>query len=78
MPASATSSLLHARLDSSSLHSVGYVAQTSTMEVAFRNGSVYRYFGVPLKVYEDLLSADSKGRYFIAAIRTSFRFQRIE
>jgi len=71
------SSLLPTRLDSSSLQSVGYSAQAGTMEIAFHNGSIYRYFGVPVHIYEALLGANSKGRYFITAIRTSFRFERL-
>jgi hypothetical protein len=48
------------------------------MEIAFHNGSIYRYFGVPPHVHEALLCASSKGRYFNAAIRSSFRFERLQ
>ena len=47
------------------------------MEIAFHNGSIYRYFGVPPHVHQALLGASSKGRYFNASIRSSFRFERI-
>lgn len=75
-PASAPS-LPQAPLDSSSLQSVGYSAEAGTMEIAFHNGSIYRYFGVPPHVHQALLGASSKGRYFNAAIRSSFRFERL-
>ena len=70
--------LVHTDLDSSSLHSVEYSTQTTTLEVAFCRGSVYRYFDVPFDIYDALLRAESKGRYFIASIRTNFRFERLK
>jgi hypothetical protein len=68
----------HIALDSSSLQSVAYVPEAATLEIAFRNGSIYRYFGVPFSIYQALLEAGSKGRCFIATIRTSFRFERVQ
>lgn len=65
-------------LDSSSLRSVGYSTEAGTLDVAFRSGSVYRYFGVPLLVYQALLDASSKGRYFVHSIRSSYRFERLQ
>ena len=37
---------------SSSVASVGYSAETSTLELGYRNGSVYQYFAVPRSVFE--------------------------
>lgn len=73
-----TSSLSHLLLDSSSLRSVGYSTEAATLDVVFRSGSIYRYFGVPFLVYQALLRASSKGRYFVAAIRSSYRFERLQ
>lgn len=76
-PVSEPSLPQQAALDSSSLQSVGYSAEVGTMEIAFHNGSRYRYFGVPPHVHQALLGATSKGRYFNAAIRSGFRFERL-
>ncbi len=70
-------SLPQAPIDSSSLLSVGYSGESGIMEIAFHNGSSYRYFAVPPDVHQALLAASSKGRYFNAAIRSSFRFERL-
>jgi hypothetical protein len=51
-------------VESSNLFSVGYDAGTSTLEIEFRSGGVYQYFGVPAGVCEGLMMAPSKGRYF--------------
>jgi hypothetical protein len=47
------------------------------MEITFRSGSRYRYFAVPAHTYQALISAGSKGRYFAAAIRPHFLYQRL-
>ncbi|MEV5354646.1 KTSC domain-containing protein [Streptomyces sp. NPDC052693] len=48
---------------SSNLASVGYEPDSGTLEVQFRNGSVYRYAGVPAGVHSGLMNAASKGGY---------------
>jgi hypothetical protein len=45
------------------------------MELGFCNGSAYSCFDVPQVTYDDLLSANSKGRYFNHHIRNNFRAQ---
>lgn len=47
---------------SSNIASVGY--ENGTLEIAFVDGGVYQYFNVPEHVYQSLMSAASKGRYF--------------
>lgn len=53
---------------SSVLVSVGYDKASSTLEVEFQDGDVYRYFLVPARVHAGLLAAaeagESVGRYF--------------
>jgi hypothetical protein len=56
-------------VSSSNLASVGYDHQTSTLEVEFRNGSIYQYFNVPLEIFNGLMSASSHGKYLDAYIR---------
>jgi len=51
-------------VESSNLASVGYDESSSTLEIEFRHGSIYQYFGVPLSVYQGLMNASSKGQYF--------------
>ena len=70
--------LPQASLDSSSLRSAGYSAEPGTLEITFPSGAIYRYSGVPHHVYQALLDASSKGRYFNAVIRSRFRFECIQ
>ena len=44
-------------LRSSSIHSVGYDPATQVLEIEFRSGGIYQYFGVPAEVYQALMKA---------------------
>ena len=57
--------------------SAGYDAPSSTMELEFVEGGVYRYFAVPRSVFDGLLAADSIGRFFREHIRGVYPFERI-
>lgn len=65
-------------LDSSNLDSLRYYLKTKNMVVDFKNGSKYKYLGVPNVMIFRMLSSESKGKFFNRNIRTAFRFQRIK
>lgn len=56
---------------SSNLASVGYEVETSTLEIEFHNGGIYQYSGVPENIYQGLMDAASKGRYFHQNIKNA-------
>ncbi len=62
---------------SSHLKSVGYNEETEELEVEFQSGEVYRYLKVPPVVYEELLSAESKGKYFNSRIRGMYQVEKL-
>ena len=55
-------------VESSMIHAVGYDPTTQELEVVFNSGKTYVYTGVPQKVYDGLMSAESKGQYMRAFI----------
>jgi hypothetical protein len=59
-------------LASSSLASVKYDPASETLEVEFRNGRTYQYYGVGLHTYEQLMQAASKGQFFNVHIRNAY------
>lgn len=59
--------MTHIPVVSSNLAAVGWL--NSTLEVIFRSGSHYQYDNVPLAIFEGLMDAPSKGKYFWANIR---------
>jgi KTSC domain len=65
-------------LQSTSLNAATYGEQDATLELEFQSGAVYRYLGVPEKVYRELLSAASQGRYFNQHIRNRFPYTKID
>jgi KTSC domain len=50
-------------VDSTTLAWAAYSPDRRLLELAFHSGNVYDYFDVPLRTYNELLHADSKGRY---------------
>jgi hypothetical protein len=64
-------------VNSSDLSSVGYDANSNTLEIEFHNGGVYQYYGVPESIYEGLMSADSHGQYFHQYIKDVYSYQKI-
>ena len=55
--------------NSSCLLSFGYAPSVQVLEVEFPGGRVYRYFDVSSGIYQGLVEAPSKGRYFHRFIR---------
>ena len=51
-------------ITSTGLKSVAYDTIAHVLEVELQSGTVSRYFDVPTSVYEALMSAPSKTRYF--------------
>ena len=64
--------MIHIPVQSSNLLSVAY--QSGVLEIRFRSGRLYRYFNVPEAVFQELLHAPSKGRYFHRHIRNVYPY----
>ena len=62
---------------SSNVAAIGYHAPTQTLEVEFVRGAVYQYYGVPEHMYNEIMSAPSKGRFLNTYIRDSYPFSRV-
>jgi uncharacterized protein YndB with AHSA1/START domain len=63
------------RVQSEAIRSVGHSA--ATLEVEFTTGRVYRYFDVPVRVFEALMSAESHGEYFNRHVRNDFGYAEV-
>ncbi len=61
------------RLASTALASLGYSKRQHILEIEFVNGAIYRYFDVPPAVHRDLMSADSKARFYDFNIKGRYR-----
>jgi len=65
------------QVDSSNIISIGYDLQTNTLEVEFNSAEIYQYFNVPEHLYQNLMSASSKGQFLNDFIKFSYRYQKI-
>ena len=61
---------------SSNIAKVRYVE--GGMEVQFTKGAVYRYKDVPEEVFDELLKAESVGKFFFAKIKGKFECEEVE
>lgn len=59
-------------VSSSNIRSVGYDAESMTLEIEFNTGKVYQYQGVAQGDYDALMNAGSIGTHFNANIKTRF------
>ena len=64
-------------VESSTVASIGYDSDTSTLEVEFQNGSIYQYFDVLEHVFDGFVQAPSKGQYLHQEIRDAYRYARM-
>jgi hypothetical protein len=60
-------------VESSALAAVGYSRRLHALEIEFRNGAIYRYLDVAPAVFEALLNAPSKARFYDDNIRRKYR-----
>ena len=61
-------------VSSSHIADVGYDPATMTLEIGFKDGSVYQYFDVPDVLYQEFMRAGSKGTFLHANIRNNHRY----
>jgi hypothetical protein len=76
-PTAIVSHIKRVPVESSALATVGYSKKLRALEIEFRNGAIYRYLEVPLDVYDALLHAGSKARFYDENIRHRYRSQHV-
>ncbi|MEY2493898.1 MAG: hypothetical protein QOJ45_390 [Verrucomicrobiota bacterium] len=64
-------------VESRALAAVGYSKRLRALEIEFRNGAIYRYLEVSPPVYEALMNAPSKARFYDENIRGKFRWLHV-
>ena len=62
---------------STTLASAFYNGSAQELHLDFRDGSRYLYSGVTPDLFERLLTAESKGRFFNEHVRGCFPFRRL-
>lgn len=63
-------------VSSTNVRSIGYDDGAQILEVEFATG-VYRYENVPRSVYDQLMAAESKGKFLIAHVKKAFASSKV-
>ncbi len=64
-------------VESSNLVSVGYNKEDEILEIEFKGGSIYQYFGVDKITYERFRSSDSLGSFVQKYLTKNFHYEKI-
>ena len=64
-------------LDSEMLLAAGYDPKSRILQVVFRTGGTYRYKNVPSDKYDELISADSIGKFMHKHIIDHYEYERV-
>lgn len=64
-------------VDSSNIAALGYNIPQQMLIVDFLGGARYHYFDVAFNIFEEFLSAESKGRFLNSDIKGNFNYQRV-
>lgn len=66
-------------MQSSAIESMDYqfIDGKPRLDITFKTGGVYRYYDVPLSVFNGFANADSHGKYFQSNIRGQFKFEKV-
>ena len=68
------------KIDSKALDIIDYRKigiNLTILDITFKTGMKYRYYGVPQNIFDELINAESKGKYFGANIRNRYKFEKI-
>jgi hypothetical protein len=65
------------RVSSANLKAVGYDSKSKTLRIKFIASEIYDYYNVPESVYHALITAASKGRYFLSNISKRYFHSQI-
>jgi hypothetical protein len=62
---------------STNIISMGYDADTETLEIEFSSGSIYQYYNVGAAMYDQLKEAPSKGQFLNVYIKNAYPYSRV-
>ena len=72
-----TSHIPRTSINSKVISSIGYSMRRHILEIEFVNGAIYRYSEVAPSVYRELMSVESKTRYYDTNIKGNYPSVRV-
>lgn len=67
-----------APVKSSTIESVGYHQESSTLFVTFKSGDHYLYNGVTPQLHDAFMKSPSKGKFFHSLIRGKYQHSKLK
>jgi len=64
-------------VESSNIVSIGHDPRLSFLDVEFTGGDVYRYYGVKTCLFDELMEAESKGKFLNKKIKGHFPYTKM-
>jgi hypothetical protein len=61
-------------VESSIIRSIGYDAANLVLQIEFTRGIIRDYEDVPVTVFEEMMNARSKGKFYLKNIKNNFDF----
>lgn len=62
---------------SSNLEQVRYSPTEEILRIIFKSGGIYQYYGVPVEIFDRLLAANSKGKFFHQFIKDEYKYDKL-
>jgi len=63
-------------VDSSNIEAIGYDDDSQELHVRFLSGGSYTYHDVPRQIFDELMSAPSKGSFLNREVKNVYRFTK--
>ena len=54
-----------------------YDTRVHVLEIQFTHGRIYEYYDVPESVFQEMITAPSKGRFYLENIKDDYAFGRV-
>jgi len=72
--------MIRTKVKSSNIESIGYDEVNKIIEIKFMNGGIYQYEKVEKTIFDDILKAESVGKFFYKNIKSNrnLKFKKIE
>src|SRR5271163_379349 len=69
--------MIRTSVESNSIKSAGYEADSETLQLEFNSGAIYEYAGVSQYTYDQFMASSSKGYFLQANIAPCFEYHRL-
>ena len=64
-------------VDSSNVEAIGYDNDAQELHVQFVHGTEYIYYGVPREIFDQFMTAPSKGSFLNREIKNVYQFSKV-